>query len=317
MGTKMLVVTNRRLEDAQAKDESMFGELPNDKGPGEVRLAWAERDDKGWRVTLVEEPDPLHHDNLPSRHVFADFKQRLVDARRNCVFYVHGYSKTFEESLEQGWGLQLRYDVGVLCFSWASNPGGIPPFDYGWAVAIARQSSPALDLTLEKLARYMRAAVDDDDCGISLNLLVHSLGNYLFQAFVEKPLFTGETRIFDNLVLHQPDVDSAGHERWVDRLRYARRVYVTINERDKVLDISDVRNPDRLGNTASGLVAARALYLGFTGADEVGKRHQLWNKPADGNPIVKGFFDSALNGAAGEGEPGIEYNPQKNAYEVS
>ena len=43
MTSKMLIVTNRRLENEMATDEAMFGENPNIKGPDEVRLAWAEK----------------------------------------------------------------------------------------------------------------------------------------------------------------------------------------------------------------------------------------------------------------------------------
>ena len=134
---------------------------------------------------------------------------------------------------------------------------------------------------------------------------------------MEKPLFAGETRIFDNLILHQADVDSERHELWVNKLRYARRVYATINENDKILDISDVVNPDRLGNTASGLVADRAIYLDFTDADKVRKSHQLFGKTADKNSVVEEFFSSVLNGKAGEKISGIRFNPGKNAFDVS
>ncbi len=316
MTIKMLVVTNRRLENETTTDESMFGENPNINGPAEVRLAWAEKQGKKWRLSLISEPADITSGNLPSKNVFRAFKDLLIDNNLNCVFYVHGYNKDFEESIAQGWALQKRYGVGIVVFSWASNPGGIPPIEYPKARAIAGASSPAIDMTLEKLGRYMCEEADVD-CGISLNLLTHSLGNYLFQKFVEKPLFAGETRIFDNLILHQADVDNEGHEIWVNKLRYARRVYVTINEKDKILDISDVVNPDRLGNTASDLISDRAIYFDFTDADEVNKSHQLFGETADKNSVIKDYFAKVFNGKPGENISGIRFNPTKNAYDVS
>jgi len=316
MTIKMLVVTNRRLENETKNDETMFGENPNINGPAEVRLAWAEKQGKKWNLSLITEPLGMRSDSLPSKNAFKEFKKLLLSNEQNCVFYVHGYNKDFEESISQGWELQKRYGVGVLVFSWASNPGGLPPIEYPKARAIAGASSSALDMTLEKLGRYMREEADAD-CGISLNLLTHSLGNYLFQKFVEKPLFSGETRIFDNLILHQADVDSEGHEDWVNKLRYARRVYATINEGDKILDISDVINPDRLGNTASNLDSNQAIYLDFTNADKVKKAHQIFGKTADKNPVIKEFFSQVLNGKAGELIQRIRFNPSKNAFDVS
>ena len=40
---RFLVVTNRRLENEDSTDESMFGEKVNLKGPLELRFAWAKR----------------------------------------------------------------------------------------------------------------------------------------------------------------------------------------------------------------------------------------------------------------------------------
>ena len=190
MAIKMLVVTNRRLEDENANNESMFGEHPNAEGPGEVRLAWVEKIRRRWNVELIGEGEDMAPDALPSRDAFREFKRLLIDEGLNCVFYIHGYNKDFEESISQGWAIQKDYGVGVIVFSWASNPGGFPPLEYLKARAIAHASSPAIDLTLEKLGRYM-CEEPEEDCGISLNLLIHSLGNYLFQRFVEKPLFAG------------------------------------------------------------------------------------------------------------------------------
>lgn len=316
MNTRMLVVTNRRLNNPSANNEKLFGENPHINGPAEVRLAWAEKQGKKWKLSLIKEPDPIEVESLPSKNIFLEFKKTLKSNDQNCAFYVHGYNKDFDETLSQGWEMQRRYGVGVVLFSWASNPGGIPPFDYPKARAIAGASSPALDMTLEKLGRYMCDEVDSD-CEISLNLIVHSLGAYLFQRFVEKPLFAGETRIFDNLILHQADVDSIGHESWVDKLRFARRIYITVNERDKILDISDIANPDRLGNTASNFNSQRAKYFDFTEAKKIRKAHQLFGKPAEKNIVVKRFFSQILNGESAEELNGIHFNSGKNAFEVS
>ena len=80
-------------------------------------------------------------------------------------------------------------------------------------------------------------------------------------------------------------------------------MYVTINERDQVLDASDIFNQDRLGNTALNLTADRAIYLDFTDGDGVGKNHAHFNESAEANPIVHRFFHGALHGhAAAPGE---------------
>lgn len=315
---KMLVVTNRCLNNVNAENESMFGENVNSKGPGEIRMAWAEKRGDDWDLSLVSEPSDMSRDTLPSKDVFKKFRKLLINKKKNCVFYVHGYNTNFQESLTQGWALQKRYGIGIVLFSWASNPGGFIESEYQKAKEIAVESSRALDMTLEKLGRYMREGADVDCGGMSLNLLIHSLGNYLFEKFVKSPLFAGETRIFTNLILHQADVASEGHEVWLNKLRYARRVYVTLNEEDWPLWISQGYNDaSRLGNTATNLISNRAKYFDFTDADGIGKYdHQLFSKPADKNSVIKTYFSRVFNGKSGEEIEGIHFNEPKNAYEV-
>ena len=69
---KILVVTNRNLENPGASNETLFGEGVNQLGPSELRLAWAEQDGDGWNVKLIDEPPrgTMSETNLPSRDAF-------------------------------------------------------------------------------------------------------------------------------------------------------------------------------------------------------------------------------------------------------
>jgi len=307
----ILIVTNRRLQQGK-KGAELFGEDVNIKGPGELRLAWAKKTKGKWELELVKEPKTVTEDNRPSRLVYRDLRKRLIENQRDCVFYIHGFNKSFEESLDQCRDIERLYKVDVVGFSWPSNPGGIINIEYKKAQGIAAASNIALDRTFNLLGRYVcETAIADEDCPVSLNLLVHSLGNYLFQKFISSPVFSSETKIFDNIILHQADVDNPGHDQWVNMLRYAAFIYVTINERDRILAVSDVINKDRLGNTARNLIAGRSKYVDFTGADEVGKGHQLWTK-ARKNPDIKAFFDKSFHGLRAVDH--LAYDPGSNSY---
>lgn len=315
----ILIVTNRVLNPASSKPEERFGETPNRKGPCEIRLANVSKNGAGkWQVDVVPENRGMSVDNVPSRTEFMDLRDRLIKENRNCVFYVHGYNKTFKESLEQSWEIHEHYGVEVIGFSWPSDPAGITGLDYRKAQRVAEISAPALDCIFEKMGRYFRECWIRDPggserCRSSFNLVIHSLGNYLFRNFIESAGFTGETRFFDNIVLQQADVDNPSHQTWVNKLRFAKRIYVTINERDVVLAASDVINRDRLGNTARNLVADRPIYVDFTGADEVGKDHRIYFQ-AIANDRVKDFFSLAFNGKRAERLEGIQYVPEENVH---
>jgi hypothetical protein len=312
----ILVVTNRNINDPSQTDEGLFGEQVNANGPSEIRLAWAEYRGGRWHLELIPEPDLLTEQNRPSRLVFEACRESLLDSGRDCVFYVHGFNKQFRETLEQAKAIHDRYRVATVVFSWPSNPGGFIIDEYRQAQAIARNSTVAFDRTMQLLSSYIREGFPDE-CGISLNMITHSLGNYLLEDFILDPIFSGQTRIFDNIVLHQADVDVETHIDWVQEMRYSRRVYVTFNEWDGILKYSDIINPDRLGNTVPRPPAARPVYFDFSRAENIGTIHQLFEAGARVNDNVAGLFSRALHGHTAEQGDGIHYDEEHGLFRVS
>jgi len=313
---KLLVVTNRNIDDSSATDITLFGEQVNANGASELRFAWAEKGAGGrWRLELVEEPARLTSENMPSREVFREYVQILRERDMDCVYYVHGFNKRFSESLQQTHEVHKRYGVGVMVFSWPSNPGGFISGEYLKAQAIAANSIVALDRTFEKLGTYL-GEEPDEACGISFNLLLHSLGNFMFEQFIRNPIFSGETRMFDNIVLNAADVDLGSHQQWTDHLTYARRVYAVINERDSILGASSLVNPDRLGNTARDLGSPRLDYFDLSDGRNVEKKHRHFESTAGENQVVERFFKQVLHGRQGLPLDGTTFNDGKNAYEL-
>jgi len=319
----IIIVSNREVVNEGAKDETIFG---GDMGvrPDELRLAEAKYEsakDK-WRVNLIEERDAdMSAGNPPSRQLFEDILQKTRSGKisKDWVFFVHGFNQSFEKNLRKCHALEKIYNVNVIAFSWPSNPGGLSKTEYKRARANARASVAALDRTLEKLSTYMRDIEFDPDCDVHLNFLSYSLGNYLFEQVVRSPVhYNGETRMFENIVLCQADVDSETHGEWVSKLKFGRRVYATINEDDKTLDTSDIINPDRLGNTAANLNVPGVVYFDFTDGKNVGKTHGVFyafnypdlkfKKDRKRNPTITAIFQRALTGRRAENVDGITFN---------
>jgi hypothetical protein len=294
----------------------------NEKGPGELRLAHAERDNGNWVLTLVQEPPNMTPDNVPSRVEFQKLARKCCDMNTHCLFYVHGYNKPFAETLDQGWLLQERYGVEVVLFSWPSNTGGIVTSEYREARRIAQASFGALDALFEKFGNYlleMQTPLNEAallKCGVTINLMTHSLGSYLLEHYVLSSAYQQETRMFTNVVLSQADVNNLDHPKWVDHIILTgRRVYVTINENDKILQWAETVNPPRLGKTLANLVSPRASYFDFTRGKHVNNKHQLWGEV--NNPLVGQFFKGVLNGERGEDIGGFTYDSQVNAFRIS
>lgn len=321
----IIIVSNRQVQE-DAADEQRFGEKPNSTSLDELRLAIAAYDDASdrWQVEVIPEPAVIDPDNPPSRVLFDRVvaEINLGKMRRDWLVYIHGFNLSFKGNLEECRRIQAKYNVNVIAFSWPSNQGGFLTNEYRDARQAAKASSFALDRTLEKMGTYLleradrlRANLDTNGgCTLSLNLLSYSLGSYLLESYIRQPIFSSETRIFDNVIFLQSDVDNKTHIDWIDRID-SKRIYATINERDSILKISDTINPDRLGNTADNLVARRPVYVDFTDAVRVGMTHNLL-LDVEGNSVLDRFFQRLLSGGRAELVKGLVFIPRLNAFRV-
>ncbi|KJY78835.1 alpha/beta hydrolase [Vibrio nigripulchritudo] len=316
----MLVITNRNIQKSHfvngTGDHQAFGEGFNSKGPNEIRLAKAEKNGDTWQVNMLKEPSKLTHQNLPSKHALVELRQSMQASGKNGVLFVHGFNQSFESSLNKAHDIEALYGVEVIVFSWPSNPGGFVTKEYRTAKRNALASIGALDATLEKLGAYLKAPFDKNAlkaCHTKFSLMTYSLGNFLFQNYVNNALYEDETRIFDNVVLCQADVDNSDHACWVENIEAGKRVYVTINENDGVLKWSDANfQKDRLGRTARNLTAKNAAYFDFTDGPDVDNTHGVFHVYT--NDVVKEFFQLVLNGERGEHTKGLTFDQRKNAY---
>jgi len=321
----MIIVTNRNINEGGTGD-TLFGEKPNVVSLDELRVAIANHNDTTgqWQVELLPEPQVMGELNVPSRLLFnrviADVEAGELTS--DWLFYVHGFNQSFAGNLEECRRLERTYGVNIIAFSWPSNQGGFVTNEYRDAREAARASSLALDRTLEKMGRYIEErnqatrsqGVNSEGCHIRLNFMCFSLGCYLVQEFVKSPIFGGETKIFDNLIFHQADVDNKNHFAWMDLIN-SKRIYVTINERDAVLKASDVVNPARLGNTVENLIANRPIYMDFTDARNVRNSHDLF-LGVEGNAILDQFCQRVITGRRGELVPGFQYDAFSNTFRI-
>ncbi|NEZ65169.1 alpha/beta hydrolase [Leptolyngbyaceae cyanobacterium CCMR0082] len=311
----VIVISNRNVNEGST-DESLFGEDTNAKGIDEIRLAKATLDErsKRWNLELIPEPATPTAENRPSRALFQEVIQGIKDKnyKSNWVFYIHGFNQSFKKTLDASYEIAQKYKVEVIVFSWAANPGGFVTAEYRRARQAAKASSNAIDRALEFLGAYLldRPQEEIENCNVRLNLLIHSLGNYLVEQFVRSPVFSGETRIFDNIIFHQADVDNRLHKFWMDRVQYGRRLYITINENDRVLKGSDLINPARLGNTSEDLESKRAIYIDFTDGDNVGREHNFFTGN-HGNRTIEQFFQRVLTSKRGELVEGFKKKDQE------
>lgn len=269
---------------------------------------------------------------------------------RNFALFVHGFNNNMQDALDRAAAFQRNYGVEVLVFSWPANGGGAKGVvSYKSDKSDARASIGALDRVLEKLngslqtihaqheervtkianERFADDAAAWDQfytteaekwCPFSINLILHSMGNYLFKCLVQSSVYHGQELIFDNVVMAAADTNTENHASWVEKIPARKRIFITINEDDFALKASRMkmgeRQRARLGHYLFNLNANNAIYVNFTNAKHVGRSHGYFEGKPLQNPKVKAFFKHALNGKEAEIALNLPYDSARNIFEI-
>ena len=307
-------------------------------------------------VDLVPEKDasgtqlPIYASRYVARKVLARVNPRAAGQRggggRNLVFFIHGFNNDMKAVLERALEFEKNYGVEVIPFSWPANGGGVHGVvSYKSDKRDALASTGAVDRAIGKLYDYLHAIHEEHVrtvealankryrkdaekwdsfftresekwCPFTINLVLHSMGNYLFKNMLKSTSYRGDLLVFDNVVLVAADTNNEGHETWVDRIQCRGRVIITINENDSALAASRLKMGEqqkaRLGHYPYRLNAERAVYVNFTGEKYVGSSHAYFEGAPLRNQKVKQFFNDALNGLAAEHR--LDYQVATNMY---
>jgi len=273
-------------------------------------------------------------------------------SRKQVLVFVHGYNNDVEDVLATAREIERRYAVLVLPFTWPADGGGpvSGTAKYLGDKRDARASTGALDRVFEKVRAYhelftaTRSArlweraheefpgnheaaraeyvrLQERACKVKINLLCHSMGNYVMKHATIPSGARSRTVIFDNVGLVAADTNNQGHASWVEAIEARGAVYVVINEDDFALKWSR-RKPGeeqlaRLGHFVRGLDARDAVYLDVTRAAHVGDDHSYFvGKPVERNERLAAIFSDLFEGRRAEDRVRRRYRADLNAYDV-
>ena len=352
----MYLITNRSIHPGNTGVE-LLGDKPNAKGPNELRLIKATKKRNKWHLTAVndiltnaqkEQLDlPKNKRFYASQLAAIETVQRARKEKKHILFFVHGYNNDVKSVLDRAENFEQLYNVIVVPFSWPANGGGIAGLTcYRDDKRDAYISKGALDRTLDFMHQHLGEITEDMQkelwqvatdhfpadaesrnalytkliekaCPVSINMLAHSMGNYVFKQVLKSTASAGTGLIFDNVILAAADTNNLDHDLWVDRIRCRRRIFITINENDHALAASRANfgqeHLQRLGHGVDGLGAKKATYINFTDAPMANNSHAYFEGSSLKNRQIKQFFQTAFSGGAAE-QP-LTYNAAKNLFE--
>lgn len=299
----IFVFSNRNV----INNESWLGDSFNTEGNDNIRVAKYIPSARP-KLSFYSEHEA---EALPSLKVI----QEIENGDKPCCIFIHGFNQSLTKNMKKCEEIE-SYGVNVIAFSWPSNPGPQAWYwkirEYKRAVQNARRSTVALERFFDKFHEYF---TDVGRVSNIKSMVIHSLGNFLLQSFVSSTGFNNQTSFLNNILLHQADVNSQGHEKWADHMTMNSRVMVTINETDNVLDASDIINPDRLGNTLRNLNSKTISYFNFGQLDVAEDKHRLWIKPTITNENAASFFEEVFKGKKIKTSH-LDYNNRNNHFNI-
>jgi len=153
---------------------------------------------------------------------------------KNFLFYIHGRNREVKDEWESLKVLEKNYNVRILMMDWPS-----------WSSLFSRPVKNAEVASAELLSIFnafkeFKSRIRPDK---KISLLTHSMGNivishYLLKYYVSGHLTEDGQPLFENYISNAADVSLKGHSKWLERMDFAKRRYVLMNNRDMVLLLS-------------------------------------------------------------------------------
>lgn len=183
---------------------------------------------------------------------------------RDWIIYTEGMGKIFTNDVDRAIALSGQYDVNVLLLDYPSIRSNLKRIaNYKFAIRHARAAYkdfvPVLD-TVQQLRSANRMGKG------SLNLFFHSMGNNVMYKTVtsgQVALLNNKTWV-DNIILNAPCVPEKRHKKWVDKLTFAKHVYIHYNPRDHTLQGAHLLSfKKQLGEKVKKPISKNATYINF------------------------------------------------------
>ena len=166
----MYVITNRKIH-IRKKGLKIFGKVPSQEGPNELRLVMVNEDETTQLLTnklyrkevkeLAEKHNlklDLNRDWYASLRVACELFERATIEEKHLLIFVHGYNNDIEDVIRTAQRIEEAYNVIVVPFSWPANGGGTVSGKIGYLSdkADARASAMALHRAVMKVGEYHR-----------------------------------------------------------------------------------------------------------------------------------------------------------------
>ncbi len=302
IGDKIYVITNRAI-DTTCKNLSFNCEVIENKKLTYLKVS-------------PNKSGELINDTLS----YTDFMTQICAKKSDWLLFVHGDSKTYNQSVKRGIEIQQYHQINVIVFSWPSKDPhlhGLRNLNNSKRNVLKSKNHFNEVLTLMDSFKRKNKAFDK---GAKLSLLIHSLGNVYLKNCSKEPRTKLETKlIFDNVIMNSAAVNQNMHQDWVEQINFQKRIYITNNKSDfnlKGLHIfSKAKN--QLGEKAKAPIAKNANYVQFSKAVgfriPTGTSHTFFiGRVPNKSKNIRSFYHDVFHGIKIDFSDQSQYIKRKN-----
>jgi hypothetical protein len=191
--------------------------------------------------------------------------QMLPDKQRDMVVYTEGMGKLFTSEVERGISMSGQYQVNVLMLDYPSITTNRRTIgNYRFAMRNARVNYRDFVPVLDTLKRIRQGSEFHE---AHLALFFHSMGNILLRKLIRRgklPPLNDEVWV-DNLILNAPCVPAERHNKWLEKIHFAKHIYVHFNPEDHTLAGAHLLSKKKqLGEKLHRPLAKNAIYINFS-----------------------------------------------------
>ncbi len=234
--------------------------------PGDLRFMSQLRDPDSLRYFIIYLREGQWHVLRVSGLRVAVHLLRCDTARheRDWVIYTEGMGKVFPANLNRAFSMSAQYGVHVVMLDYPSIRSDLSSFrNFTTARANARKAGADFMPLLDTLQRLKTTGVLGEG---RLSLFYHSLGNQAIRALMRSGrIGKMNTEVWaDNLVLNAACVPRRGAARWLNKIAFAKRVFVLYNPHDATLRWARLASfHGILGERPTRPLSKRATYINF------------------------------------------------------
>ncbi len=195
---------------------------------------------------------------------------------RDWVVYTEGMGKIFTTGIDRGMRMTTQYDVNVILLDYPSiRTDRKRTRNYYFAIRHARSAYKDFVPVLDTI-KWLRTKKEMGNGHLSL--FFHSMGNIVaYKTVVSKQINRLNNTVWvDNIILNAPCVPTKGHVEWVDKLNFAKRIYIHYNPRDYTLQGAHLMSlKKQLGERVEHPISKKAVYINFNSITDRGHSNFL------------------------------------------